>query len=56
MANIVNLFKPILLTFLESNQVKLLVLALLEAYARSTSNSVDDTVVAVVRARLFPTR
>lgn len=53
MANVVNLFKPILFAFLESPQVKLLVISLLEGYAKSTKNSLDDTVVAIVKERLF---
>jgi hypothetical protein len=53
MANIVNLLKPILFAFLESKQVKDLVIALLEAYAKSTKNNIDNTIVSIVKTKLF---
>ena len=49
------LIKPILLKFLQSNSVKNLVVELLEAYCKSTDNTVDDRVVEFVKQNLFPT-
>jgi len=48
------LIKPILLKFLQSNSVKNLVVELLEAYCKSTDNTVDDRVVEFVKQNLFP--
>ena len=48
------LIKPILFSFLSSKSVKQLVVDLLEAYARSTDNTIDDAAVALVRKNLFP--
>ena len=48
------LIKPILVTFLSSKSVKKLVVDLLEAYAKSTDNTIDDAAVALVRKNLFP--
>ena len=48
------LIKPILFTFLSSKSVKKLVVDLLEAYAKSTDNTIDDAAVALVRKNLFP--
>jgi len=48
------LIKPILFTFLSSSSVKTLVIDLLEAYAKSTDNTIDDAAVALVRKNLFP--
>ena len=47
------LIKPILFTFLSSKSVKKLVVDLLEAYAKSTDNTIDDAAVALVRKNLF---
>lgn len=54
MSKIVELFKPILMWLRESAEVKKLVVELLERYAASTSNDIDDLIVATVRAALLP--
>ena len=46
--------KPILMTFLSTNAVKNLIVQLLEAYAKSTDNTIDDKAVDIVRRNLFP--
>jgi hypothetical protein len=48
------LIRPILLRFLRSKGVKTLVVELLEAYAKTTDNTVDDQVVKYVKQNLFP--
>ena len=48
------LIKPILFQFLSSTSVKKLVVQLLEAYAKTTDNTIDDAAVALVRKNLFP--
>ena len=48
------LIKPILMAFLTSNATKELVISLLEAYAESTDNTIDDQVVKMVKKNLFP--
>ena len=54
MSKLVEIFKPVLMWLYESAEVKQLVVELLERYAASTSNSVDDLVVATVRTALLP--
>jgi hypothetical protein len=49
------LIKPILFKFLQSKGVKNLVIELLEAYCKSTDNTIDDKVVDFVKQNLFPT-
>lgn len=49
------LIRPILLRFLRSKGVKNLVVELLEAYAKTTDNTIDDQVVKFVKHNLFPT-
>jgi len=49
------LIRPILLRFLQSESVKKLVVELLEAYCKTTDNSIDDKVVDFVKQNLFPT-
>jgi hypothetical protein len=49
------LVKPILFRFLQSKGVKTLVVELLEAYCKTTDNTVDDQVVEFVKHNLFPT-
>ena len=49
------LIKPVLLNFLQSKAVKNLVIELLEAYCKSTDNTIDDKVVDFVKQNLFPT-
>jgi hypothetical protein len=48
------LVKPILFRFLQSKGVKTLVVELLEAYCKTTDNTVDDQVVEFVKHNLFP--
>jgi hypothetical protein len=49
------LIRPILLRFLQSESVKKLVVELLEAYCKTTDNTIDDKVVDFVKQNLFPT-
>ena len=46
--------KPILMTFLSTSAVKNLIIQLLEAYAKSTDNTIDDKAVEIVKRNLFP--
>ena len=48
------IIKPILMAFLTSNAVKELVISLLEAYAGSTDNTIDDQAVQLIKKNLFP--
>jgi len=48
------LIKPILLRFLTSNSVRQLVVDLLEAYAKSTDNTIDDAAVELIKNNIFP--
>ena len=48
------IIKPILMTFLSPSAVKNLIIQLLEAYAKSTDNTIDDKAVEIVRRNLFP--
>ena len=48
------IIKPILMTFLSTNAVKNLIVQLLEAYAKTTDNTIDDKAVEIVRRNLFP--
>ncbi len=50
------LIKPILFRFMQSTAVKTLVVDLMRAYAKTTENTVDDSVCAFVESNLFPTR
>lgn len=49
------IIRPVLMRFLKSTSVKKLVVELLEAYCKSTDNTVDDRVVDFVKQNLFPT-
>ena len=49
------LIRPILFRFLQSKGVKTLIVELLEAYCKTTDNTVDDQVVDFVKHNLFPT-
>ena len=42
------------MAFLPSNAVKELVISLLEAYSKSTDNTIDDQSVALIKKNLFP--
>ena len=46
--------KPILMTFLSTTAVKNLIIQLLEAYANTTDNTIDDKAVEIVKRNLFP--
>ena len=48
------LVKPILFGFLKSKAVRQLVVDLLDAYAKSTDNTIDDAAVALVKQNIFP--
>ena len=47
------IIKPILLKFLTSTAVRQLVVDLLEAYAKSTDNTIDDAAVELVKSNIF---
>jgi hypothetical protein len=53
MGKVVLLLKPILLSLVASREVKELVVTLLEKYAASTDNDVDNYVVDLVRRKLL---
>ena len=42
------------MTFLSTAAVKNLIIQLLESYAKSTDNTIDDKAVEIVRRNLFP--
>ena len=42
------------MTFLSTSAVKNLIIQLLEAYAKSTDNTIDDKAVEIVKRNLFP--
>ena len=50
----IRIIKPILRFFVKSNAIKLLVISLLEDYAKSTDTNIDDEIVKLVKAKLFP--
>lgn len=54
MSKLVELFKPVLMWLRDSAEVKKLVVELLERYAASTDNDIDDLVVATVAKALLP--
>ena len=43
------IIKPILMVFLTSTAVKELVVSLLEEYAKSTDNTIDDQAVGLIK-------
>tara|TARA_R100001082_G_scaffold95582_2_gene62845 strand:- start:1293 stop:1451 length:159 start_codon:yes stop_codon:yes gene_type:complete len=47
------LIKPILFAFLKSDSVKNLVIQLLEAYSKTTDNTIDDKAVALIKEKLL---
>lgn len=53
MSAIVAAVKPILIWLANSNEVKNLIVELLEGYVKSTDNKVDDLVVETVRKALL---
>ena len=48
------LIKPILFKFMGSKAVKELVVKLLEAYRKTTDNTIDDKLTALVKKNLLP--
>ena len=54
MSKLVEIFKPILMWLYDSAEVKKLVVELLERYAASTDNTIDDLIVATVSKALLP--
>ena len=48
------LIKPILFKFMGSEAVKQLVVNLLEAYSKTTDNTIDDKLTALVKKNLLP--
>ena len=48
------IIKPILMKFLLSDSVRKLVVDLLEAYAKSTDNTIDDAAVELVKNNIYP--
>jgi hypothetical protein len=50
---VVSVVKPLLMQIATSPAVKKLVLDLLEKYVKTTDNSIDDAIVATVKAALF---
>ncbi len=50
----ITLIRPILFAFLQSDQVKRLIVDLLTKLAESTDNTVDDAAVEFIRNGLFP--
>ncbi|MDA2977881.1 MAG: hypothetical protein O3B81_03810 [Actinomycetota bacterium] len=53
MANLVNLLKPILFQFINSCQVKKLVVELIDRYVKTTDNDIDDVIASTVKAALL---
>ena len=49
------ILKPILLTFLTTTACKRLIVDLLRAICKQTTNSLDDRAVDVLERQLFPT-
>lgn len=47
------LIKPILFAFIQGKAVRQLVIDLLEAYAKSTDNTIDDAAVELVKNNIF---
>ena len=47
------LVKPILFAFIKTTAVKELIVKLLEAYSKSTDNTVDDKLVELVKKNLL---
>lgn len=47
------LAQKLLLSFWESEEVKTFVISLLEKYAKSSDNDIDDVLVNIVRSKLF---
>ena len=54
MSKLVEFLKPVLMWLRDSTVVKKLVVELLERYAASTDNDIDDLLVATVAKALLP--
>ena len=52
----ITLIRPILFSFIQSNQVKRLIIDLLAKLAESTDNDVDDKAVEFIKNGLFPNK
>ncbi len=52
----ITLIRPILFSFLQSTQVKKLIVDLLTKLAESTDNEVDDKAVEFIKNGLFPSK
>lgn len=52
----ITLIRPILFSFIKSEQVKRLIVELLERLAKETDNTVDDQAVQFIRNGLFPNK
>lgn len=52
----ITLIRPILFGFIKSEQVKRLVVELLDRLAKETDNTVDDQAVEFIRNGLFPNK
>ena len=50
----ITLIRPILFSFLQSENVKLLIVDMLEKLTESTANDIDDKAVEFIRNGLFP--
>ena len=50
----ITLIRPILFSFINSDQVKRLIVDLLKKLAESTDNTVDDKAVVFIENGLFP--
>lgn len=53
---IISLVRPILFSFLQSDQVKRLIVDLLTKLAEQTDNDIDDKAVEFIRNGLFPNK
>ena len=54
MSKFVEIVKPLIMWVYESAEVRKLVVELLERYAASTDNEIDDLIVSTVRKALLP--
>ena len=50
----ISLIRPLLFQFIQSDQVKRLIIDMLERLAEQTDNDIDDKAVAFMRNVLFP--
>jgi hypothetical protein len=48
--------KPLIYSFLQSDQGKRLIISVLKAAAKQTNNSLDDQAVEFIETRLFPNK